>query len=239
MVEEALAIIARHADPRIEGHLAQEGYAHLLSERGAATRSRAEDLALVGAVRADEAAHVLDEPEDADAGLAAEVELLADVEQRDLLRRGQHDGPVDAALAQEAVDAQVLVAGAGRGVDEEEVEVAPLDVLQELLQQAVLLRAPPDHRVVAPGEHELDAHDGQVVGHPDGRPPGRADVDRLGLHAHHLGDAGPAHVRVHHADRPRLVHRERPRQQRRERALSYPSLPAQDQDLVTHAGESR
>jgi len=43
----------------------------------------------------------------------------------------------------------MLVTGAGRGVDEQEVHLAPFDILEKLLDQAVLLRSAPDDSVVA------------------------------------------------------------------------------------------
>lgn len=94
----------------------------------------------------------------------------------------------------------MLVAGARRGVDEEVVEVAPFDVFEELLDQPVFLRAPPDHGVVPVRQHELYAHHAEVVGDPDGAPSGVADVDGFRLDAHHFGDARPADVRVHDPD---------------------------------------
>src|SRR5690606_34588058 len=140
----ALAVVASHAYPRVERDGAQERDAHLLGQGLATAGARAEDVALAAALGADKAAHVLGQAQDPDARLAAKVNLLADVQQGDFLWCRYHDGAVDTALLEEGVDAEVLVAGAGRGVDEQEVEVAPLDVLEELLDEAVLLGAAPD-----------------------------------------------------------------------------------------------
>ena len=167
-----------------------------------------EDLAFVRAVRADETAHVLHEAQYLDARLLAEVYLLAHVQQRHLLRRGDHDGAVDAALLHEGVHAQVLVRRAGRGVAQEEVELAPVDVLEELLDQAVLLGAAPYDRVVAVGQQELYAHDRHIVHHPDRRPPEAADVYGLLLDAHHLRYGRSGDVGVENTDRAVWVRRE-------------------------------
>ena len=212
---------------------------HLRRQRARAARRRLEDLALVRTLGTHEAGHVLDDAQDPDAGLAAEVDLLAHVEQGDLLRRGHDDGAVDAALLQEAVHAEVLVAGPRRGVDEQEVHGPPLDVLEELLDEAVLLRAAPDDGVVAVRQHELHGHDGEVVEDPDGRPAGRADVDRRRLDAEHLRDRGPADVRVHDAHGGVGVARERVREQRGEGRLADAALAREHEHLVADVGEAR
>ena len=66
------------------------------------------------------------------------------------------------------------VAGAGGQVEQQDVQVAPEHVGEELLQRAVQHRAPPDHRVVARGEH-----------------PDRDDLQPVRLRRHdHVVDAG-------------------------------------------------
>ncbi len=62
--------------------------------------------------------------------LLAEVQLLAHVDQRDLLRRGDHERAVHARRAQELRDADVLVARARRRVHHQHVERAPDNVLR-------------------------------------------------------------------------------------------------------------
>ncbi|PMB71123.1 Actin-depolymerizing factor gmf1 [Beauveria bassiana] len=218
---------------------AEKRNAHLPGKGAAAARAGLENLALVLAVGTHEAAHVLGEAENANARLAAKVNLLADVEQRNLLRRGDDDGAVDAARLEERVDAEVLVAGAGRRIDEHEVQVAPLDVLEELLDQAVLLGPTPDDGLVAARQHELDAHDGEVIHDPDRRPPGAADVNRLVLDAHHLWYARSADIRVHYSDGAVRVGRKRVRQQRRKCALADAALAAKDENLVLDVCEAR
>ena len=79
----------------------------------------------MGAVRADESGHVLNDAEHADVGFATEIEFLAHVEQADFLRGGDENGAVDSRGLQVAVDAQVFVAGAGWGIDDEVVQITP------------------------------------------------------------------------------------------------------------------
>ncbi|WDK17239.1 hypothetical protein CGRA01v4_08521 [Colletotrichum graminicola] len=238
-VEEAFAVVARHANSWVKRHAPQERHPHLLGQRPPAARRCPEDLALVRALGADKARHVLGQAQYADTRLAAEVDLLAYVEERDLLGCRDDDGAVDAAVAEEGVDAEVLVAGARRGVDQQEVEGPPLDILEKLLDQAVLLGAAPDDGGVAVRQHELNRHDAEVVEDPDRGPAGAGDVDGLGLDAEHLGDRGPADVRVHDADAAVRVRGEGVSEEGGEGGLADAALAGKDEDLVGDGGETR
>ena len=101
---------------------------------------------------ADERGHVLDEAEDRDRQALEHRERLADVAQRHLLGRRHEDG---AAERHRLGEGQLRVGGARRQVDDEVVEIAPLDVAQELLDRAADERAAPDDRL-ALGHEELD-----------------------------------------------------------------------------------
>ena len=52
------------------------------------------------------------------------------------LGRRDDDGAVDAGFLEELRDGQVLVRGARRRVDDQVVQAAPVDVLEELFDQA-------------------------------------------------------------------------------------------------------
>ncbi len=67
-----------------------------------------------------------------------------------LLRRGDHE---QLGVRDQLRGRDRDVAGAGRQVEQQHVEVAPEDVGEELLQGAVQHRPAPDHRGVAGGEH--------------------------------------------------------------------------------------
>ena len=67
---------------------------------------------------------------------------------------------------------------------------------QELLDQPVLLRAPPDHRVILLRQHEPDRHHPEAVGHPHRRPPRRALVHFPPREAQHSRHARAADVHV-------------------------------------------
>ncbi|KZL80026.1 hypothetical protein CI238_07286 [Colletotrichum incanum] len=238
-IEEAFAVVARHTNAWIQRHAPQKRHPHLLGQCPPAARCRPEDLALVRTLGTDETRHVLRQAQHADARLAAEVDLLADVKQRDLLRRRDDDGAVDAAVAEERVDAEVLVAGPRRRVDQQEIEGPPLNVLQKLLDETVLLGATPDNGGVTVRQHELDRHDAEVVEDPDGGPSRAGDVDRLGLDAEHLGDRGPADVRVHDADAAVRVCGEGVGEEGGEGGLADAALAGEDEDLVGDGGEAR
>lgn len=129
------------------------------------------------AVWADEAGHVLDEAEDGETDFAAEIDLFVDILEGDVLGCRDKDGTIDAALFEVLDDAEVLVRCAGRGVDDEIIEVAPIDVFEELGNEAVLFWASPHDRVTGRGEQESDGHDGKIVLDIDGRPAGRGGMD--------------------------------------------------------------
>ena len=116
------------ADQQVERDLAEKVHAKLLG--GASRAAVAEDLGAAAAVRADEVAHVLDDAEHRHVHLAEHVERLARVEQRDVLgRRHDHRAGERHTLRH----GQLRVAGAGRQVDHEIVQLAPLDVAKHLL----------------------------------------------------------------------------------------------------------
>lgn len=86
IVHEALTIVTRHANSRVQGNSPQERNAHLLGQSSPTAGRSSEDLRLVGALRTDETRHVLYQAQDTNTRFAAEVDFFADVQQRHLLR---------------------------------------------------------------------------------------------------------------------------------------------------------
>jgi hypothetical protein len=191
----------------------------------------AEHGILRAAGRADVAGHVLHHAQDRRAHLGEHRHAAADVEQRDVLRRGDDDGARQRDLLDER---QRRVAGAGRQVDDEEVRRPPVHVAQELPHDAHHDRpAPDDGRLLVEEEahrHEPDAvtlegNDALV------RRRGRARVG-----TEHDRDARAVDVGVHEADAV-ARRRERHREVRGDRRLPHAALSARHRDDVPHAGQ--
>ncbi len=104
-------------------------------------------------------AHVLDDAEDFDVDLVEHFEGLARVLQRDIGGGGDDDGAGERHGLHERDDD---VAGAGREIDEEEVELAPFHLLEELADDLVEHGAAHDERLVAGGD-ESDGDDFDAV----------------------------------------------------------------------------
>ena len=91
------------------------------------------------------------------------------------------------------------VAGARRQVDEQVVQLAPLDVLEELGEGLVEHRPAPDDGGVLV-EEEADRHDLDAVGLGGTILRSAVDGRALGAEAEHARDGVAPHVRVEHAD---------------------------------------
>src|SRR5579875_2696958 len=129
--------VAARRHGRVEGHRAHEGHPDLVGQ-GLAP-ARAEEL-VSGAVVAREGAHVLDHPRHPQPALAGHVRHPGGYPGGGLGRSGddQHLG-----AGQRAGQAHLDVPGAGGHVDEQVVEGAPADVLDEVLDGPVEQQAPP------------------------------------------------------------------------------------------------
>jgi hypothetical protein len=163
-IDGPCALLDELDECRIDGHTAEEGHVEVLSHDGAATL--AENICALAAVWADEASHVLDNAEDADARLATKVELLLYVGNGDGLRCSNDDGTCKLArgggLLEERLEQRNVLVGGARGrVDEEVVELGPQDVGQELADHGRLLGPAPDDGIAAVGEDEAKGHAGE------------------------------------------------------------------------------
>ena len=141
----------------VSGTLAEQRDVELVGQRLAATL--AEDREALAA-RRDEAGHVLDDSGDLEVDLVGHLGRAAG----DLLGRrlGRGDDQ-ELRVGQQLGERHRHVAGAGRQVDEQHVELAPGDVLEELRQRLVEHRpAPHDGAVLL--DEEADRHDLHAVG---------------------------------------------------------------------------
>src|SRR5579859_2059141 len=190
---DGFAGVPADADARIDFDFAEDGNA--VGDGGFCAFAVAENIDGLVAMRASEGAHVLDDAEDFDIDLAKHFDGFAHVGKSDGGRRGDDDRARDSDGLNEG---ELHVAGAGREVDDEVIELAPLDTPQELRDDAVQHGAAPDHGLVAGiqqahGDHfhagDLDGDDAFFRG-------------GLGLleGAEHDGDVGAVDVGVHEAD---------------------------------------
>ena len=151
---------------------------------------------------------------------------------RDVLRRRDDDRPRQSDLLGER---ELRVAGARRHVHDQDVELSPSDVPQELLDRLHDHRpAPDDGRVLVHEEAERHEPDAEAIERQD-RPSVRIELRTL-VHAHHDRDRRSVDVRVHQSDRGTAAG-ERDREVHRDRRLSDAALPRSDGDRVGDPGK--
>ena len=191
------------------------------SPRSGTSSSRGERGAASGAEHV--AAHVLDHAEQAHVGLArhgrgARGDVLCK-----LLRR-RHDDHL--CTREQLAERDGDVARAGGHVHDEHVDVAPVNVGEELLERTMEHRAAPHHRLVAV-EEEADRHELQAV--LDRWDDHLVDRDRLLVDVQDVRDRVPVDVGVEDADALAQL-RERDAEVRGERGLADPALAGGDRD---------
>jgi hypothetical protein len=258
-IDGSRALFDKLDEGRVDGHAAKEGDIEIVGHDG--TAALAEDVCALAAVWADEARHVLNHTEDADARLAAEVELLLHVGDGDGLWCGDDDGACELTrggrLLEERLEQRdVLVGGAWGRVDEQVVEPGPQDVGQELADHGRLLGPAPDDGVAAVGEDEAEGHardgaDGDCIAgggcsiggggqrvrlvDVDGNPAAGGLADLFVLDAKEARNRGPRQINVEHADAVALQ-RQAEGELRRDARLAYPAFARQHEhnlvDLV-------
>src|ERR1700761_3756272 len=95
----------------------------------------------------------------------------------------------------------MLVASPRWSIDKKKIEFAPFHIFQKLLYQAILLWTSPYDCIISVGQHELHAHNAQVLHYPNGAPARTADVNSFRLHSHHLWYTGSTDISIHHSNR--------------------------------------
>ena len=138
----------------------------------------AEDRRDVVAGRAAEARHVFDQAQDRNAHLLEHRDAAPRVDQGDVLRRRDDDRAGQRRLLRHG---ELRVAGAGRQVDDENIEIVPCHFAQHLRDRRDHHRPAPDHGVVfldqKADRHHLDAKTLHRLQHA------RADLPRLAAQA--------------------------------------------------------
>ena len=216
-------------DRRVHGNAAEERHVGL--GRHALSAAAQEDVGGLAAVRADEAAHVLNDAQHRQIERDAEGQRLAHVVHGHALRRGDDHGA--GVRAQQFDQRQGFVAGAGRSIYDEAVEVPPVHAGQHLADRRVLARSAPDDGIVILGKEELDRHRPEVFAHGRRSDPAGPPRLRLVIQPQQTGDAGPVKVDVEQAD-PASGVGQRGREVHRDRALADAALARKHEELVAH-----
>src|SRR5215211_7489911 len=216
-LDDRVALVRGRADVRRERDPARR--------RESPGAAAAEDLLTLAAVPALEAAHVLDQPQDRSTELGEHGHrLLGDVEGEILRRRDdRRAGEVD-PLA----EAQLDIPGTRRQIDEQVVELAPVNAAEELVDHLREHRSPPDGRLSSRHE-EAHRHDSDAVAE-DGNDRPLLRCQRSGG-AHNGGNARPVHIGVHQAH-PGAQFCQRNREIRAHGRLPDTALPARDRNDV-------
>ena len=145
-------------------------------------------------MRADEVGHVLDHPDDLEVGLHGHLAgPLGDLA-GGLLGRGDHQ---HLRAGQEPGHRDGHVPGAGRQVRQQEVQLSPVHVAEELLDGLVQHGPSPDHRLLL-GDEEPHGDDPHAVRFQ--RQDHVVEADGAPGHTHHARNGEPPDVHVDDAD---------------------------------------
>src|SRR5439155_1713217 len=227
---DGLAAVTALADGRHERDAGQQRNPEALGQAGGT--APAEERVLGAALRAHVSAHVLDHAEHGRAHLGEHRHRPPDVQEGNVLRRGDDHPTRDRYLLHER---QLGVARAGRQVDDEEVGGSPVDVAQELPDDAHDERAAPDDgRLLVEEEAHRDEPDAVALERLD--PLGRRRVRPL-CGPEHDGQARPVDVGVDEPDASEPG--ERQREVHRHGGLADAALGARHGDDVRDSGERR
>src|SRR5277367_3693877 len=108
-------------------------------------------------IRTDKSTHILHDPEHSDSCLATKVKFLPHIQQRDFLWRSYDQGTIHIgarrpisfrSLTKERRDTEMFITGARRCINHQEIQLIPINVLNELLYHAVFLGSPPNDRCI-------------------------------------------------------------------------------------------
>ena len=203
--------IAGLSQRRVERHRSEQRHAEIVGELAAATRPESVS------------AHVLHDAEELLARLLRHHRGAGGDLLRERLRR-RHDEHLGAR--EQLAERDRHVACTGRHVDDDRVELAPVNVREELFERAVEHRPAPHHGSVV--VEEVADRD-QLQPAPDRRHDHLVDDDRALMDPQHVRDRVAVDVRIDHADLlPEPV--ERCCKVDRERRLADAALAARDRD---------
>ena len=192
-----------------------------------------EDLVPLIAIGTDEIAHVLDDPQDRNLQLLEHLEPFARIDEAHVLRRRHDNHP---RHAHHLGHRKLRITGTRRQIDDEIVQLSPLNISGKLADELVHHRTSPDDRTVGIREKAhrdhlhsmtLERQDLIVLPHLG-----------LALDAKHHRHARAEYIRIDQADScPGGLQREG--QVDRGRRLSDPALAAGHRDNILHPGQRR
>src|SRR5215469_13239024 len=189
-----------------------------------------ENLVAMAAFPTQVVAHVFDHAEDRHVDLAEHLDAPFNVEQRQVLRSGDHYS----ARERDALgDGQLRVAGPGGKVQHQAVEFPPVDIEEKLGFELGHHRSAPDNGgLVVDKQRHRNVTYTKSLDWDD--PPLGGKGGRL-VHPHHHRQAGPVYVRIHEPDAPSAFV-QRQGQVDRHGGFADSALAAGNRDDVLHPG---
>ena len=124
------------------------------------------------------------------------------------------------------------VAGSRGHVNDHAVELAPVNILPELLDNAGDDRTSPDDRSVIGFKHQVDAHELDVVGGSDREQFGIIPIGFL-MNTKHMGNGWTGDIRIHDADTQAKT-TEHDGKLTGDKRLAYTAFSADDADHLFH-----
>ena len=142
----------------------------------------------------DETAHVLNDSDDGNLQLTGEGHTFTGIEDGDILGRRHDDCPADPR--DQLAGAEGLVACSGRRVDDQIIEIAPVDLFEKLPDDIGLYGSAPDDWVIGAGRCKGNACRLQVGQDMDRLDAIAGPAEAFSLGPEHLGDVRAVQVDV-------------------------------------------
>jgi len=190
--------VAAFPDDGFEGDLSEEGD---LDAVAFLLRASLTEEVIAFAVVAFKVGHIFDEAEDGDVHFGKHGDGLASIDHGDFLGSGDDKGAIEGDGLDEG---QLDVAGAGREVEDEDVELAPGDLLEELLGVAIGERATNDDGGIVT-EEKSHRHEFESVGFDGNDAVLGVGVGLLVGDAEHEGNGRAIEVAIEKADLEALL----------------------------------
>ena len=119
-----------------------------------------EYMCFMAAFGANILAHILNHAQNGRVQRGEHIQSLSRIQQRDILRGRDHNGASQLSLLAQC---QLNIPGAGRQVDDQDVQFPPLHLIEHLLQCAHQHRTAPDNRLIRI-DHQTDRHHRNAMG---------------------------------------------------------------------------